>query len=240
MYVFAEPYEESEIDAIQTGEYIQALRLAEERAKADTEAEKEKAELAEIGEQPPEENPSGESVSSVSTSEPASEDEEGSSEIDVQKINDPDRELLAMVLRTQNFINGTRVTTPPTPTIHDKWEITYTFETYPPDRAKRLYQMCQERRRKALDEEFREQALEGNENAQKAKEWSRGFLMHLKELSARGKKWREEFETTAGAKDKVVWRQGQPPSRYGNMAWQTNNQETSTESEEQKDTNRID
>jgi len=229
MYVFAEPYEESEIDAIQTGEYIQALRLAEERARANTE----KTELAKTGDQPPEETPSEESVS---PSEPASEDEEGSSEIDVQKINDPDRELLAMVLRTQNFINGTRVMTPPTPTIHDKWEITYTFETYPPDRAKRLYQMCQERRRKALDEEFREQALEGNENAQKAKEWSRGFLMHLKELSARGKKWREEFEATAGAKDKVVWKQGQPPSRYGNMAWQTNNQETSKESEDQKDT----
>ena len=42
MYVFAEPYEEDEIDAIQTGEYIQALRMAEARGKERREKEKEK------------------------------------------------------------------------------------------------------------------------------------------------------------------------------------------------------
>ena len=229
MYIFAEPYEESEIDAIQTGEYIQALRMAEERARAETEAEKQNEEAKEIGEEEASRSSAEESEStsqSASEGEEAEEGEDGLSEEDVLKIRDPDRELLAMGLRTQNFINGSRITTPPAPSAHDKWEITYTFETYPPDRAKRLYQMCQERRRKAFDDEFREQALEGNENAQKAKEWSRGFLMHLKELSARGKSWRDEFEKSVQAREKVVWKEGHPPSRYGNMAWRESPTET--------------
>ena len=229
MYVFAEPYEEDEIDAIQTGEYIQALRLAEARAKERKEKEK-------ANEKEKEQKADAESTSTVSeTSEesktPSSseednttdattaENEEEDEDTEFQITQFPVRDLLAMVLKTQNYVSVKQVCGPPSPSAEDPWEITYTFETYPPDRALRLYQMCQERRRKALDEEFREQILEGNETAQKAKEWSQGFLKHLKDLSARGKKWREEFDRTTASREKVIWKEGVPPSRFKPLAW---------------------
>jgi len=220
MYILAEPFEESEIDAIQTGDYIQALRLAEERARA-TEKAEETQEAKEIDEEATESSVE-ESESPPPEESTSSEDElneDGLITEDIERINDPDRELLAMVLRSHNFINGTRVTTPPTPTAHDKWEITYDFEIYSPERGKRILQMCQDRRRRALDEEHREQALEESEKAKKSKEWNRSFLLHLKDLSARGKKWREEFEKDPRAQEKVVWHEEHPPSRYGVMTW---------------------
>jgi hypothetical protein len=149
------------------------------------------------------------------------EDMETNSEPDdaLTKLRLPERDLFATVLKTQTYINGKQCTTPPMPNADDKWEMTFTYETYSPERARRLHQMSQDRRRKALDEEFREQALEGNETAKKAKEWNRGFLTHLKDLSQRGKVWREDFDKKWDNKDKVVWHEGTPPNRYGDMAW---------------------
>jgi hypothetical protein len=210
----AEPYDESEIDAIQTGEYIQALRLAEERARAKDKATDEITAEAQ-DQEPLDETPATTSGTDVSESED-DDDLEGTPD---SMLNPPDRELLAMVLKTQNYINGKLVSGPPIPTAEDRWEMTFTYETLPPSRAQRIHQMSTDRRRKALDEEFREQALEENPNAQKSKEWNRGFLMHLKELSMRGKTWREEFEETVGKREKVVWHEGKPPSKHGTVAW---------------------
>lgn len=226
MYLFAEPYEEDEIDAIQTGEYIQALRLAEARAKERKEKEKEKDQKPDTASVSTISDASNESKTTSSSEEEKETTENSTTEND-EKDEDPDleitqfpvRDLLAMVLKTQNYVSGKQVVGPPSPSAEDPWEITYTFETYPPDRALRLYQMCQERRRKALDEEFREQILEGSETAQKAKEWSQGFLKHLKDLSARGKKWREEFDRTTTSREKVIWKEGIPPSKFKSMAW---------------------
>ena len=151
--------------------------------------------------------------------ESTTESDENDEDSNLEISQFPVRDLLAMVLKTQNYVSGKQVGGPPSPSVEDPWEITYTFETYPPDRALRLYLMCQERRRKALDEEFREQILEGNETAQKAKEWSQGFLKHLKDLSSRGKKWREEFDRTTVSKEKILWKEGIPPSKFKSMAW---------------------
>jgi hypothetical protein len=220
MYIFAEPFLEDEIDAIQTGEYIQALRMAEARARA--EKEKKKPETESTTNTNETLNISEASTSSEAddtTEVEASENEDSDQSADMEIPQFPIRDLLAMVLKAQNYINGQQITGPPTPSAEDRWEMTYTFETYPQDRGLRLYQMSQERRRKALDDEFREQALEENETAQKAKAWNSGFLKHLKDLSLRGKNWRDEFERTMGSREKVIWKEGPPPSNFGLVAW---------------------
>ena len=192
MYIFAEPYEENEIEAVQNGEYIKALRMAEARARAEKEKEKnaKSATPADESDLTLEEltsNAIEEPLDDSKTSSSSEEEKDMSEEIEetegdsnVEFNQPPVKDVLAMILKAQNHINGKQVTGPPKPTAQDLWEITYTFETCPPDRAIRLYQMCQERRRKVLDEEFREQILEPNETARKAKEWNQGFLKHLK------------------------------------------------------------
>jgi hypothetical protein len=253
MYIFAEPFEEAEIDAIQTGEYIQAIRMAEERARTKA-AEKNlkvpdptvEAGLSSLDiEASSESETSAEMESESSTSEVDSDAELSSSsaseEADESAVTsedkNPPRPLLAMCLKSQNFINGKRVDGPPTPTAADRWEITYTLESFQNTRGTRLNTMSQDRRRKAFDDDFREQALEGKESAERTKEWSRGFLRHLKDLSQRGKSWRKGFEKTVGDKEKVVWKEGPPPSKHGMMAWreqQEQHQKQQKHNEEQR------
>ena len=227
MYIFAEPYHEDEIDAIQTGEYIQALRLAEERAR------REKAEKATSVAS---ESPASESTTSVqsecSTSNEdtnATEGDQSEDEVSLQNFNfETPRDMLPMVLKCRNFINGIPISGPPNPSAEDKWELGYTFDIITLERGLKLYQMCQERRRKALDDEFREQLLGDSESAKKSKDWSDAFLAHLKDLSSRGKKWREEFEATFGTKEKIVWRDGAPPSNFGLMTWKASQDKNET------------
>jgi hypothetical protein len=349
MYVFAEPYEEHEIDAIQNGEYFQALKLAEARVRSEREAKAadalsesqenedrqpetsehvertraeagtaEKPQSAEMAavEEPqsadnmeqnesstsnepetdsdhsqkenwevdsttsenstldapsadtvPWESPQLETTTALDTSasetqatipipkplpsDPSNESHETKSsstedldddvlESEARKL--PPRDLLAMVLKVQNYINGFQITAPPNPGPEDKWEISYTLERYSDHRAARLYQMCSERRRKAHDDEFREQIMNDNtptdkeETADKtgpgdkvaagktrAKDWNQGFLAHLRELSLRGKKWRNEFNEMFAWKEKVVWKECTPPSNFGQMEWKGNN-----------------
>jgi len=131
----------------------------------------------------------------------------------------PARDLLALVLKSKGYINGQAVLGHPTPSADDKWEISYTFEALSDERARRVHQMSLDRRRKALDDEFRELQFENSGTPTKAKEWGRGFILHLKELSDRGRNWREDFEKTFGGMEKIVWREGKPPSKHGIMAW---------------------
>jgi len=133
----------------------------------------------------------------------------------------PPREILAMVLKVQNYINGKQISMPPTPRPEDAWEISYTFERRADNCAMRLYLMCTERRRKAYDDEFRDQVNgEGlsADNASaaktKARDWSYGFMAHLLDLSLQGKKWRAEFNDRFGDREKVVWKEGRPPSKF--------------------------
>jgi hypothetical protein len=259
MYIFAEPYDEEEIETIQSGEFIQAVRVAEEKSRAAKKVSRE-AEGAESSVLPTAandlDNENAESTASDETSEALSNSDmatSGSSEVDTgdesliaenlegessstegdedslvedsfsadpeDKLRLPDRELLVMGLQTQNYINGNIVTSPPTPNSYDKWEIDFKIEKYPLPRAQRLHKMSQERRRKALDNEFREQASEGSVASKKAADWNRSFVQHLKRLSRAGKRWRDEFERKWGDKEKIVWREGRPPSSYGDMAW---------------------
>lgn len=222
MYIFAEPYDEDEIDAIQTGEYIQALRLAEEQARR----EKEQKEAATASTSTPTESTTSTEpdVAAPVEMKPESDVKEEDESLQNFEFGTP-RDILAMVLRCRNYINGQQVGGSPNPSAEDKWELGYTFEVLSPERGLRLYQMCQDRRRKAFDEEFREQLLEESESAKKSKDWSEAFLMHLKELSTRGKKWREEFDQMFGSRDKVVWKEGVPPSKFIKPAWKASSEE---------------
>jgi hypothetical protein len=308
MYIFAEPYDEAEIDAIQNGEYFQALKVAEARAKAEKEAKAAKA-LAELEEKEtleaeatsaegstglekeqvevvaereteevnaeaereiveesvtaeseaaatetpieaapvealPSESSTEQSTSEIqdaaesTSTEESDENNSTADDLDLDVAHEG-RPLLAMVLKAQNYVNGNQITTSPTLGPTDTWEISYTFERYPDDRARRLFAMCSERRRKAHDEEFREQAQEDGESAEspvdrvnsnksKAKDWNREFLAHLKDLSERGREWREEFNRMFGGREKVVWRGGEPPSKFGEMTWRSEDEKGST------------
>jgi len=316
MYIFAEPYEEHEIDAIQNGEYFQALKVAEARSRAEKEAKAAKAlaepqqyeadtaestnaetvsteqsrcpdnieptelsasietdqlnsetegpcgdkgtsaetisETPSTEQQPSEFRESG-AISASQTSPPdtkeavsvpdpvmpdretdaSNESDENKSAIDDVEVEPepepsqvPPREILAMALKVQNYINGHQISVSPTPGPEDTWEISYTFERYPNDRAMRLFLMCSDRRRKAHDDEFRDQVVGEGLPADKvsaakikAKEWSSGFLSHLRDLSLRGKKWRREFNEKFGDREKVVWKGGRPPSKFEEMTW---------------------
>ena len=234
MYIFAEPYDEDEIDAIQTGEYIRALRVAEEQSRR----EKEQKDAAAAA--------SSESTTTTDPSPPAEPEIGPSIEAklgnDIQENEDDDglqnfefktpRDMLPMVLRCRNYINGQLVDGAPKPSADDKWELGYTFEISSPERGLKLYRMCQERRRKALDDDFREQLLGDSESAKKSKDWNDAFLMHLKDLSTRGKKWREEFDKMLGSKDKTIWKEGVPPSKFNPPAWKASQEKDKSASEE--------
>jgi hypothetical protein len=229
MYIFAEPYDEDEIDAIQTGDYIRALRVWEKQSRelnaavakaASTEAASESTTPTEPS-APAEPEVGASMEAKAETDSQETEDDEGLQNLDFETP----RDMLPMVLRSRNYINGQLVQGTPQPSADDKWEIGYSFEVSSPERGLKVYQMCQERRRKALDDGFREQLLGDTETAKRLKAWTDAFLMHLKDLSTRGKKWREEFDQMFGSKEKIVWKEGVPPSKFNPPAWKASQEE---------------
>jgi len=236
MYIFAEPYDDDEIDAIQTGDYIRALRVAEKqsrelKAAADKAASTTAATESTTPPEPstPVEPEVGASMETkLGTDAQETEDEDG-----LQNLGfETPRDMLPMVLRSRNYINGQHVEGAPKPSADDKWEIGYSFEVSSPERGLKVYQMCQERRRKALDDEFREQLLGDSDSARKSKDWNDAFLMHLKDLSTRGKKWREEFDRMFASKEKIVWKEGVPPSKFNPPAWKASQEQENSASDD--------
>jgi hypothetical protein len=216
MYIFAEPYSEAEIDTIQTGEYLQALRLAENHIDSENvkepRSESEDA-VSHDGENVSTTSPSVEAGPSMSSEEEDDLKENNGAEMnsengdtDIPNVQSSERDLLAMALTVNHFVNNLPVYEPPTPSVLDTWEIAYTFMPFPSERGRRLYKMCQERRRKAFDEEIRERGLDS------MKTRSKTFIRRLRYLSNKGMKWREDFEKTFGDREKVVWKPGPPPS----------------------------
>ena len=207
MYIFAEPYDEDEIDAIQTGDYIRALRVAEKQSRELKAAAAKTASTTAASESttPPEPSTPAEPEVGASmeaklgTDAQETEDDDGLQNLDFETP----RDMLPMVLRSRNYINGQLVEGASNPSANDKWEIGYSFEVSSPERGLRVYQMCQERRRKALDDDFREQLLGDSDSARKSKDWNDAFLMHLKDLSTRGKKWRRNLTRCLGQRRKL-------------------------------------
>ena len=110
-----------------------------------------------------------------------------SSEHPVEARSDaPIADVLAMTLTLRNKVNGHYVLRPTDMTAEDKWEIEYSLVEVPmQSRAKALYEACQMRRQKKLAAET---GPEGQE------EVLSGYMKMLREMSAKGKVWRQEID----------------------------------------------
>ena len=94
----------------------------------------------------------------------------------------PDAELFSVILTTKNKVNGSYVTRPSRLTRRDNWEVEYSIEEIPPARAKNLYQMMLNRRKKILERK----PSEGEDNR-----WYQMFRGDLQKYSKEGRKFRE-------------------------------------------------
>lgn len=114
-------------------------------------------------------------VSEVEGSKPKSKDKAGA------KNDDKSKPLLAMTLTIRNMVNGKYVARPERMDETDKWSVEYSIaEVANLSSAWSLYRACQTRRRKKLDDE-----AAGEEDV--AKNY---YLRRMRELSQRGREWR--------------------------------------------------
>jgi hypothetical protein len=298
MYIFAKPYDEKDIEAVQNGEYFRAILLAEAQAKARTEAgqlesqevsdaelkafsdngagvEKmteegisavdeyeesaEEALLEEEFEEALSESETADEAASVENvdagkiaaaesavdqpeadeilseetaaeTEPSITEVENETEADeallnVDRLADPKGPVLGMILRTHNFINGQRWFFPPTPSAVDTWEVGYNFEVLDDERAIKQYKASLTRRKKLFYE------LKKVQESSRTGQWRISFLKKMRQMSLEGKKFRAELEKQIGDREKVIWREGSPPSRYGTMKWRSDNNTDKDEKE---------
>ena len=92
-------------------------------------------------------------------------------------------DILAMTLTLRNKVNGKFVLRPENLTAKDKWSIEYSLvEVSTQMRAQALYRACQQRRKKKLDAPMMAEDAEV----------ITGYLRNLRNISTKGKKWREE------------------------------------------------
>ena len=263
MYIIAEPYDEDEIEAIQNGEYMRALRLAEEQERqrarstptedkplectasntettaeptAETTTETTTETTAEATAEATtnvttdantdvttdvttdatsdvtstETSISTDSVAETNNSDPPQDPLLAGPISETEKLQNPTREILGMVLRTHNYIDGIHVVGPPKITAKNKWEVTYRFETIPKDRAQKLLEKMLDRQRKAFDEDFREHIFDETAAGERNRKWRAGFQKTLTDLSLQGARWRKAFESKNKGRKKVIWKQGSP------------------------------
>lgn len=106
----------------------------------------------------------------------------------ISQENHPDSEsddVLAMTLTLRNKINGHYVLRPENLTKEDKWSIEYSLsEVATQSRAKALYEACQVRRKKKLDMPM----------APGDQEVISGYARRLREMSSKGREWRDEMD----------------------------------------------
>ena len=93
--------------------------------------------------------------------------------------------ILAMTLTVRNKVNGKFVLRPDHFTAEDSWSIEYSLTKIASQRrARTLYEACQARRKKHLD----------TPEAPEEGEALSSYLRNLRELSAKGKKWRNRMD----------------------------------------------
>ena len=101
------------------------------------------------------------------------------------KDDETPSDLLAMTLTLRNRLNGKYVLRPERMTAEDTWTIDYSLVEVSNDRrARALYDACQKRRQKKLD------SPEVPEDAEVISQ----YLRNLRELSARGRDWRNDMD----------------------------------------------
>ena len=96
------------------------------------------------------------------------------------------KDILAMTLTLRNKINGNYVQRPEKVTASDEWSIEYSLlEVSEQAKARKLYEACQRRRRTKLQPTVPENAESINI-----------FIKNLRRMSAKGKAWRAQQETS--------------------------------------------
>lgn len=94
------------------------------------------------------------------------------------------KEVLALTLTIRNKINGSNVLRPTDLKPNEQWAIEYSLDEVPnAERAWSLYQACQVRRKKKLDED-----KERSENDDQVD----SYIRRLRQMSRKGAKWRKE------------------------------------------------
>ncbi len=130
--------------------------------------------------EPPETTPGdhAESQTRISNSELEPAGEKPSSRIGSQ-------EVLALTLTIRNMVNGNQVLRPSSLKPNQQWSIEYSLDEVPnAERAWSLYQACQLRRKKKLEND-----KEGRENDEVD-----GYIQRLRQMSRKGAKWRKELD----------------------------------------------
>jgi hypothetical protein len=127
--------------------------------------------------------PSEESITASDETE-TSKAEWSDGEGDVEKTTkyEDKTEVLAMTLTIRNKVNGKYVDRPRKLTANDKWTIEYALEDVrTKQKAQKLYQSCKRRRGRALS----------NAKKDENNPWNDKYLENLRQLSRKGKAWRE-------------------------------------------------
>jgi len=110
-------------------------------------------------------------------------------------------DLLAMTLTIRNKVNGKYVPRPEKLGASNKWSVEYSLaEIQSQSRAWNLYGACQMRRKKKLDDD-------GADEEDVAKNY---YLRRIRELSERGRQWRNKQDEIEGKVDKVVLDRSSP------------------------------
>ncbi|KAF2226672.1 mitochondrial protein Pet127-domain-containing protein [Elsinoe ampelina] len=145
MYIFAEPMEEHEIEAIQKSSN-EAISDFERSLKGDNTSES----TTDISESESSENASEVAAPSTSTSE-GTTSTPGSTPSALHSATSTHRPLLAWTLTTSSTVNSRPVSRPQHLSPTDVWDLSYTLKRIPsPDRAWAFYERTKTRRKKAL------------------------------------------------------------------------------------------
>ncbi|KAK1983440.1 mitochondrial protein Pet127-domain-containing protein [Colletotrichum cereale] len=120
---------------------------------------------------------------SVASDAEAQSSEKTDTESDVSKD-----ELLGMVLTVRNKVNGKYMPRPYPEFPLLNWDLEYSIEEIPDERAKTVYESIQARRRKVLVPD---------KNKNRSKEWYNMFSGKLEEMSKKGKQFRKQQDAVS-------------------------------------------
>jgi hypothetical protein len=112
----------------------------------------------------------------------ASEEPEVIDNTDSASEENGGKEVLGMTLTIRNKINGEYVVRPRRLDNGQNWEVEYALEELPPKRAVALYRACLVRRKRNLIKP----------DDVKPDKWNDKFIQTIKQLSKKGKAWREQ------------------------------------------------
>lgn len=238
MYIFAEPMSEDEIDTIQNSQkakvaaYERSIMGIEEKEEdnvqdEDADATVSPSDIVEAVTAPP-------TTASTTPSSPGLP----SATTDLESNLRP---LHAMTLTIRSRVNGRYVERPTHLTPEDKWAVEYSLaEISPPSRAWALYEATKERRRKLFERIHGMDDLAaataagkdggGNGGGRRRGGSGDGFIEKLREMSFRGREWREGMDRREEGVEKVVL--GGTERGHGGVVSMSDEPEVSFEKEE--------